>query len=137
VTRLRVFLARLIGTFRQRDMQLEQDIQTHMDLLTEHFIEQGMAAPQARLAALRTLGGVQRTKERYRAQRGLPLLDAVGQDLKYGLRRLIKTPVFRSCPGIQAAPPTSRLTGNWRSLPDGRSQVRSTGTWVRCLSSGG
>jgi hypothetical protein len=34
------------------------------------------------------------TKERYRVQRGLPVLEVLGQDLAFGLRQLLRSPGY-------------------------------------------
>jgi hypothetical protein len=39
-------------------------------------------------------GGIEQTKEAYREQRGLPLVESVLQDLRYGVRILRKNPGF-------------------------------------------
>jgi len=46
----------------------------------------------ARRQALVKLGGVALMQERYREQRGLPMLETFIQDLRFGLRMLVKTP---------------------------------------------
>jgi putative ABC transport system permease protein len=93
---LRIFLARLWALFRKRqlDSDLDAELLAHLEALTEENIRRGMNPEQARHAALREFGGIEQTKELYRDQRGLPLLDALLHDLRFALRGLGKRPTF-------------------------------------------
>jgi MacB-like periplasmic core domain len=57
-------------------------------------MSRGMSFDEARRAARRSFGGVIQTKEAYRDQRGLPIVETIIQDLRYGLRMLRKNPAF-------------------------------------------
>jgi hypothetical protein len=85
---LRVFGARLRGLFRKRqsDHELEAELRGHLELLTEENIRRGMDPAEAAQAARREFGGVEQTKELYRKQRWLPLLETLLQDVRYALR---------------------------------------------------
>src|SRR5262249_24890836 len=50
----------------------------------------GMTPEEARREAMVKLGGVESTKEAYRDQRGLPVLETLWQDGRYGARMLRK-----------------------------------------------
>ena len=53
-----------------------------------------MTETEARHAALRDLGNVTRLRQEYREQKGLPLIEAFWQDLKYALRTLRRNAAF-------------------------------------------
>jgi hypothetical protein len=94
MTAVRVFLARVFGLLRRdrRDADLHDEIQTHLELLTEEQVRNGVPRAAARAAAERQFGAVQRVKEEYREQQGLHFVDSAAQDLRYALRQLRKHP---------------------------------------------
>ena len=54
----------------------------------------GLSREDATLAARKSFGGVDQIKERYRDQRGLPLLDVLLQDVRFSFRLMRKNAVF-------------------------------------------
>src|SRR5229473_2484483 len=96
MSRLRMFGSRLLGFFRTRsgDENLNAELRSHLQLLTEENIRRGMTLDEARHAARREFGGVEQTKESYREQRGLPFFDALWQDLRFAFRIFAKKPGF-------------------------------------------
>ena len=98
MTFLRAWFLRIGGLFRkpQRDADFAAELQSHLDLHTEDNVRNGMTPEAARRDALLKLGGVEQTKESYRDQRGLPLLEVWIQDFRYGARKLRKSPGFTS-----------------------------------------
>jgi predicted permease len=93
---LRTFLSRCAALFGRQslDADLDEELRAHIDLAVEENQKRGMSREQARRAALRDFGGVSQTRESYRIQRGLPLLDMFFHDLRYALRQLRKFPGF-------------------------------------------
>jgi predicted permease len=76
------------------DREFEDELASHIEFAVEDARRRGLDPEQARREALRRLGGMQRTRDVHRDTRGLPLIDALVQDLSYGVRTLRRTPVF-------------------------------------------
>src|SRR5215831_6507715 len=89
IERLRAFL-----TSRRLDHEFEQEVQAHLELLTEENIRRGLAPEEAHYAALRSFGGVTQVKEGNREHRGLRHLEILWQDLRYASRSLRKNSSF-------------------------------------------
>lgn len=89
---MRTMLSRLFDLVlrRRREERLSEEMQAHLDLLTDDFVAQGMSAAEARLAACRAFGGVDRTRIVHREQRGLPMIERFAQDLRFALRVLAR-----------------------------------------------
>ena len=94
--RLHAWFHRLLGLFRKknREAEMAEEIQQHVDLLTERNIAAGMSPDEARHAALREFGGVEQIKESAREQRISIWLDQIWQDLHFGARMLWRNPGF-------------------------------------------
>src|SRR5262245_46412013 len=92
--RLRGWMLRLGGLFnRQRkNRELEDEIESHIQMSIEDHLRLGLTPDEARRQALIQFGGIESTKESYRDQRGLPMLDTLFQDIRFGARQLRKNP---------------------------------------------
>src|SRR5215475_1797188 len=66
--------------------ELQAELQFHLEREIEENIARGMTPEDARYAAIRSFGGVERVKEESRDVRGVRLLEDVWQDLLYSLR---------------------------------------------------
>jgi putative ABC transport system permease protein len=92
----RVFLHRLAALFRRRHLEddLAAELRSHVEMAVELNLRKGMTAEDARREALRGFGGIEQTKELYRDQRGLPMIETALQDLRFGFRMLRRSPGF-------------------------------------------
>jgi hypothetical protein len=93
---LRGWLIRLLGLFhrRRREREFAAELESHLALHIEDNLRAGMSPEEAQRQALVKLGGVTQIKELHREQRGVPMLETIFQDLRYGVRMLRKQPGF-------------------------------------------
>jgi putative ABC transport system permease protein len=92
----RAWLSRLAGIFnkRQRDGELTDELESHLQFHVDDNLRSGMSLEEARRQALIALGGVEQAKEIYRERRSLPVIETLLQDLRYSVRMLRKNLSF-------------------------------------------
>src|ERR1700730_7243675 len=93
---LRVFAAKLKARFAQdkANREFDDELQAHLQMLTEQYLRQGMPAEQARLAARRQFGNSSLVRERHREARTFLSLSTFWRDVRFGARQLARNPVF-------------------------------------------
>jgi predicted permease len=91
--KLRLGLRALFFKSKMED-DLQAELRFHLEREIEENIIRGMTPEEARHTAIRNFGGVERVKEESRDVRGIRLLEELWQDLRYGIRMLVKQPSF-------------------------------------------
>lgn len=89
---LRHMTARLRAFFTRDDLDrdFEQELASHVAMLTEDNLQRGMTQEEARRAALIRVGAGASMRDQHREARGLPALEAALQDLRFAVRLLTK-----------------------------------------------
>ena len=89
---LREWVHRLLGTIdpRRPDRELEEELRAHLALAADAAQGGGRTRHEAERAARIHAGGVTQAMEALRDQRGLPTVDALVHDLRFGARMLTK-----------------------------------------------
>jgi predicted permease len=102
---LRRYWNRLAGSLsgRQRDGDLAEELDSHIQMLAEENIRRGLPPEEAHRRARITFGSVESTKESYRGQYGLPVFESIARDLRYALRGVRRKPGFAAVATLSLA----------------------------------
>src|SRR5215471_15895567 len=89
-------LQRFWNLFRRKRLEgeLDAELRYHLESLEAEHRARGLSAHEARLAARRDFGGVDRVQEDYRDQSGIPILETLWRDVRFSLRSIRRTPAI-------------------------------------------
>ncbi len=92
---IREWLRRLWSTFRKapEDAVMEEELRLHLEMVAADFQRRGLTPEEALRQARRQAGGVAQAMEQRRDQRGLPWLEDLLQDARFGARMLRRAPL--------------------------------------------
>ncbi|HEX4641844.1 MAG TPA: ABC transporter permease, partial [Candidatus Acidoferrales bacterium] len=88
--KLREWWARLWGTFKSRDAEIEEELRFHLEMAEQDALRRGDSRREARLRA----GGFAQASESVRDQTVIRWLRDFVRDIRHGARLLSKSPLF-------------------------------------------
>jgi predicted permease len=95
---------------RRRDDDFAAEVQAHLALEADRLIDGGMAADEARAAALRAFGNPTRARETFHESSRWVWLEQAVQDVRYAWRGLRASPAFLATTVVTLAAGLSLLT---------------------------
>jgi len=95
-TQIRRFWRRMWETWLRRDgtRDLDAELDAHIAMDTDSGVQAGLDLGEARRQALLRLGGREQVRQAQRDGRGLLWLENFWQDVRYGVRTLLRAPGF-------------------------------------------
>ena len=95
-TQIRRFWRRMWETWLRRDgtRDLDAELDAHIAMDTDSGVQAGLDLGEARRQALLRLGGREQVRQAQRDGRGLLWLENFRQDVRYGVRTLLRAPGF-------------------------------------------
>lgn len=92
MNQLRAFWIRLLHTLRREHQNddFADELESHLAMDTERGVRNGLSPEEARRQALIHHGGIAQAQDAYADRHGLPWLESLLRDLRYGLRSLAR-----------------------------------------------
>src|SRR6516225_10125121 len=78
----------------QEDRDWRDEMESHIQILTDSFLAQGLTPEEARVAALKQAGNLTARREEIYRMNGIQWLDSISGDVRYALRGLRNQPSF-------------------------------------------
>ena len=90
------FWRRLRGSFAgaRADREFQEELRAHLEMQVADNLRAGLSPGEALRQARLALGGFETARARQREQRGLPILDSLGRNLRLALRTLMRSSGF-------------------------------------------
>ena len=93
IAKMRALGLRLLRAPRS-DGEFQDELASHIVMHTEDGVRAGLCPEEARHQALIRLGGVEQTRQAYRERRTLPWIEALLQDVRFGVRMMARNSGF-------------------------------------------
>jgi predicted permease len=87
-------IERALGRRRNLASELDEEMEAHLQFLIEENLQRGMAPDEARITARREFGNMAVVQERSYQSWQFPRFESLLQDIRYGLRGIVKAPAF-------------------------------------------
>jgi putative ABC transport system permease protein len=84
----------VLGRRRNLASDLQQEMNAHLQFVIDENLERGMPLEEARAAARREFGNMTAARERSYQSWQFPALETLLQDIRYGLRGIVRAPAF-------------------------------------------
>ncbi len=93
IAKIRALGLRLLCAPRS-DGEIQAELESHVAMHTEDGVRAGLSPEEARRQALIRLGGVEQTRQAYRERRTLTWIEALLQDVRFGVRMMARNRGF-------------------------------------------
>jgi putative ABC transport system permease protein len=107
---------RSLFTTRQLDDELDDELRFHLEMATKQRMDQGMSEAEARAAARRDFGGVSHHRDESRDARGVRPIEDLMQDLRVGVRTIMKQRTYAVVAILTLAIGIGATTALWAAV---------------------